>query len=295
VAILALTYRCQCQCVHCSAGRYKLKGEELTLSEWKAVIDEIDILGVPRIHLTGGEPLLKKEFLDIAEYAAGKGIPTFLETNGYSLTEEIVKRLKNSKIASIDISIDSIDKKQHDELRGLPGSFEKAQEAMVLCRKYGMVHMVSTYATRENIYSGELNKIIEWAKENRADAVRIMPPQPSGKWFNRFDIVLKKEDKSYLRAHFPFYPILDRTEIPQCPIKDKYTFFVAPEGEIYPCPHLPFSFGNVKRECISEILAKMAAAEMFQRKSLCYINEPNFREKYIDPLIEKEKELPLKI
>lgn len=295
LAILALTYKCQCRCVHCSAGLYQTSSEELKIEEWKKIIDALDKLGVPRIHISGGEPTLKKGINKIIKYAASKGMVTFLETNGYCLNQELVQRLREAGLASIDISLDSSDAYTHDKLRGLERSFEKAIQGIKLCRIFKIPYMISTYATRNNIYSGDLIKLIILAKKTKASAIRIMPPQPSGRWLNNFKACLKEEDKIYLRNNFPIYPILDRTELPCCPIKTKYTIFVAPDGEIHPCPHLPFSFGNVRSISIDEALERMSKNAMFEKRSICYINDPEFRDKFIKPILTDNKKLPIRV
>jgi MoaA/NifB/PqqE/SkfB family radical SAM enzyme len=293
VAILCLTYKCQAKCIHCSAGLYKNISPELNLSQWKKVIEQIDKLGTPRIHITGGEPSLKDNFLKITKYAASKGIITFLETNGFNLKEETIKALKQSKIASLDVSIDSTNPQTHDQLRNLKNSFKKAIETINTGKKLKIPVMLSTYATRENIVSGEIFDLINLAKKLKSDAVRIMPPQPSGRWLNKFEILLSENDRRLLRKNFPLYTILDRTELPICPIKSKYTFFIAPDGETLPCPHLPFSFGNIKENSLENILENMAKNQMFANKSICYITQEGFRDNFIKPI--KNETLPLKV
>lgn len=295
VAILALTYRCQCRCVHCSAGLYSITSEELNVEEWKQVIDQLDVLGVPRLHISGGEPSLKKGFETITEYASSKGIVTFFETNGYSLDRAVIERLKQAGVASIDISFDSTQAHIHDRLRGKEKSFEKALEAAKLCREVNIPCMVSTYATRENIYSGELVKLIAFARKIKASVVRILPPQPSGRWLSNFDVCLKEEDKTFLRSRLPFFTVLDRTKIPDCPIKSRYNIFVAADGELQPCPHLPFSFGNVRDISITDVLDRMAKSPMFEKKSICYLNSREFRNEFIEPILAQDNKLPIKV
>ncbi|MBF0331208.1 MAG: radical SAM protein [Candidatus Omnitrophica bacterium] len=295
LAVLALTYKCQCRCVHCSAGNFRTSSEELTVDAWKKVIDALDALGVPRIHISGGEPTLKQGVDDIIRYAASKGMVTFLETNGFALDESLVLKLKAAGVASIDISLDSTDAGTHDKLRCLDRSFDKAMHAIDLCRKHKMVYMVSSYATKENIFSGELKKVMVLAQQVKASAIRIMPPQPSGRWMTHSPEQLKDADKKYFRQQFPVMAVLDRTDLPQCPIANRYTIFIAPDGEMHPCPHLPFSFGNVRTMSIGAALDKMANDSMFKKKALCYINDAGFRKQYIEPVLAKNAELPVKI
>ena len=295
VAIFALTYNCQCCCAHCSAGEYKTSSPELDLGEWRSVIDEVFALGVPRIHISGGEPSLKAGFDDIVRYASGKGFLVFFETNAYQLCEVSIKRLKDAGVSSIDISLDSHCADIHDNLRGLKKSFERAVSAVGICRKLKVENMISTYATRENIASGGLRKLIMLAKELGAGAIRILPPQPSGRWLGRTEMLLSEKDRSSLQSQFPDYAVFDRTKLPVCPIKKRYSVFVSSDGEIQPCPHLPFSFGNVRAGNVAAALGRMAAHPMFEGNSICYICDQEFNCRFISPLLKKGGGLPVKV
>ncbi|MFH1397323.1 MAG: radical SAM protein [Candidatus Omnitrophota bacterium] len=293
--MLALTYRCQCRCIHCSVGGYQLGSEELNIEEWKNVIDRLERIGTPRIHISGGEPTIKDGFIEIIRYASSKGFLVFLETNGYSLNMATIQRLKKAGVSSIDISLDSVYPKVHDKKRGLDGIFEGAIRAIKICNISKIPYMISTYATRENIYSGELLEMIYYAKRMRVPAIRILESRSSGRWLNNLDICLKEKDKSYLREKYPIYAILDRSEFCYCPIQVKFTIFIAPDGELQPCSHLPFSFGNIRVISIEESLDRMSKSLFFKERSKCYVNDPNFRNEFLTPALSGHVRLPVSI
>jgi MoaA/NifB/PqqE/SkfB family radical SAM enzyme len=295
VAIIALTYKCLCNCVHCSAGLYETYSQELSKEEWVGVIDQLDRLGVPRLHISGGEPALKNGFVEITQYACRKGIIVFFETNGYSISEGQLRQLKKAGVASVDVSIDSADENVHDSLRRLKGSFENALKTISLCRKIGLTHMVSTYATKENIYSGELIRLIMFSRGIKACAVRVLPAQPSGRWLDKPEVSLSRKDTQYLRSRFPVYTILDRTSLSICPLKSKYTIFVSPDGELHPCPHLPFSFGNIRNSSIDEAFDKMSTHPMFRDRAVCHLHDSGFRRAFIKPALRAKRKLPIRV
>lgn len=293
VAILALTYKCQCRCIHCSAARYETTGDELSTESWKTILKDIAKSGNLRLHITGGEPLLKEGFLDIVEFACSLGFFVFIESNGEFLTEAIIDKLKSFEVNSIDISIDNADAKTHNILRNRADLFEKASKGIKLCQKHKIPVMLSAYATNENIESEEIFQLIDLARNIKADSMRIMPPQPSGKWLGKTSERLTDTNIETLRKGLPyFFTVLDRTPLPICPIKSHFTLFIAPDGEVHPCPHLPFSFGNANKNSIDKILYKMATENMFSNKNICYINDRAFVEKYIKPI--EDETLPIK-
>ena len=150
-AVLGLTYQCQCQCIHCSAGLYpKDKEKELTKNKWITILDNIYRLGVPRINLTGGEALLRNDVFDIIKYATKKFV-VILETNGQLLTQEIIEKLKKSKISCIAVSIDDLNPEKHDKDRNLSNCFQNAFDGISRLTKSGIPCIISTYLTPEKI------------------------------------------------------------------------------------------------------------------------------------------------
>lgn len=304
VAVIGITYECQCKCVHCSAWPHHLSWDKLTLDEWKKVIDSLAQLGAFRLHFSGGEPLLSENLVELIKYAYQKGFIIFLETNGLLLNMETAKVLKEAGVTSINISIDSADSGEHDRLRGVDGCFFKALEAVKICRYLKITHIVSTYATKAKIYSGDLAEVIKTAIRLRVPALRILHPQPSGRWLNNLSLRLNQQDRKWLKgkiiSKMPFFSglaVFDRTDLAtsKCLIKQKYTIYIAPDGEVSPCPYLPFSFGNFRENSLRELLNKMSTHPMFQSTSICYVNDADFRKKYIEPILTNKSNLSVRI
>ncbi len=293
-AILALTYKCQSRCVHCSAGLLKSKRSELDTEQWKRVLNDLTAMGVPRLHLSGGEPLLKDGIEEIVRYASSMGMVVFLETNGYLLDESTLWRLKKAGVSSIDISLDSVEPEVHDRLRGLKGSFVKAIEALKLCSKLNIPCMISTYVTHERILSGDIQKLFLLGKQLNASVIRILLPQPSGRWLIDPPAKLDRADKMRLRSSFINFPVLDRTDTPICPVKRRYAIFIGPDGEMGFCSHVPVSFGSVLDESIEHILDRMGNSPLFSDNLGCYVSNSDFRSKYILPALESGKDFPVR-
>ena len=173
--MIALTYQCQCRCVHCGSSLYRLdKKRELTRDEILELINSAKKLKVTAIYLfLGGEPLLLPELPDYIRHAKTKGFLVKLDTNGLLLNEAKVKELRKSGIDRFGVSIDSPYGTIHDKLRGMNGIFNKAIEGIKYCRKYGIYCYVSVYATKENLKNGELLQVINMAK-NLGAKTRIL-------------------------------------------------------------------------------------------------------------------------
>ena len=120
-----LTYRCNLACEHCYLDAKVLRDgapDELGTEELKDVISDIASVGPEAmIVLTGGEPLLRRDIEELAGHATALGLMVVVGTNGIPLTPERIERLKQSGVAGVGISVDSLDPDHHDAFRGRAG------------------------------------------------------------------------------------------------------------------------------------------------------------------------------
>ena len=129
--IILLTNRCNARCVHCQSWKLPPEQNELSTDEWKEVLDQLrDWLGPVFLSITGGETLLKKDAVDLAQYASGKGFWTEFLTNGLLMNRESASLLAQSKVKRIKISLDASTAGIHDLVRGRNGFFENATKAL---------------------------------------------------------------------------------------------------------------------------------------------------------------------
>jgi len=128
IAGLEVTYSCNLSCKHC----YVVGGNarELDLNEYYKLIDDLFDLGTFCIVFTGGEPLLRKDFFDIAGYAKRKGFLIVLFTNGTLIDEETADKIKGNGFWKIEISIYGGTAKTHDHITQRKGSFEQTLSAV---------------------------------------------------------------------------------------------------------------------------------------------------------------------
>jgi len=100
-----ITRKCNLHCAHCRASAESCQYEgELSSQECFALIDDIIGLGRPILILTGGEPLMRDDFFDIAKYAADRGLRVVVGSNGTLITEEIAMKMKEVPIARLGVS-----------------------------------------------------------------------------------------------------------------------------------------------------------------------------------------------
>ena len=160
--MLELTDRCNLRCQHCYVCSRPAEGE-LTLEAWKGILDQTAKAGALFLTLTGGEPLLRRDFFDIAGYARARQFSLVLFTNGTLITPEIADRVKGLCPERVEISILGATAATHDGITAVPGSFEGALRAARLLIERGVQVQLKTSLMRSNI--GELEQIQTIARE----------------------------------------------------------------------------------------------------------------------------------
>jgi radical SAM protein with 4Fe4S-binding SPASM domain len=129
VGELDLTRRCNLQCKHCYCYQDHNK-KELTTDEVYRILDEITDAGCLWLLFTGGEPLIRPDFLDIYTYAKKKGLVITLFTNGTLVTPEIADYLREWPPFSVEISIYGAIQKTHESVTGVPGSYKRCLDGI---------------------------------------------------------------------------------------------------------------------------------------------------------------------
>jgi radical SAM protein with 4Fe4S-binding SPASM domain len=121
-----ITSRCNLRCAHCYIQGTSPKEEhELTYDEIRRIFDQIADEGCVWMFITGGEPLLRPDFIDIYRYAKRKGFLITLFTNGTLLTPEIADLLQAEKPFKIEISLYGMTAATYERVTGVPGSFAR--------------------------------------------------------------------------------------------------------------------------------------------------------------------------
>ncbi len=157
------THACNLKCKHCyeDAGHHK---PELTTEEALLVIDKLSriaTIGVPALSFSGGEPLMRKDFFEVAAYAKEKIPYLSIATNGTMLTKDNVKQLKDIGVDYVEISLDGATKTVHEEFRRVPGCFDKTMMGIQNSINEGLDTCIATTVQRENV--GEVENILELA------------------------------------------------------------------------------------------------------------------------------------
>jgi len=300
--MIAVTYRCQCRCVHCGMAAYAVNySDELNAEDIKRLLDRIYTLGAAEVNFFGGEPLLFPRLEELIEYSGKLRLITTVDTNGMLLDREVLGRLKEAGMAGLKISLDSAREEVHDKLRGVRGSFSRALGGIQECVRQGIPCLISTYATRENLRNGDLKEIINLGKRLGVTGVRILQTVLSGCFIASPGAGLSPAEKEELaRLLEPGFVFLENMASsgnisePVCSVVGKRYFYISPLGEVQPCCFVPLSFGNIREEPLENIVDRMWNSHLSKYpKKGCLMNNPDFRKQYL-PFESSPGKLPYK-
>ena len=174
-----LTYRCNLACEHCylDAGGTPLVDtenfadrSELDTEDCFRVIDEIAAFAPECLTiLTGGEPLLRRDILEIVRRAAERGLWVVVGTNGVRITENLARRLAEAGARGLSLSLDALDPDRHDRFRKVRGAWRNTVEGAEILDRTGLPFIVQTTAGSHNL--GELDAIADFAHDRLAAKV----------------------------------------------------------------------------------------------------------------------------
>jgi len=106
---------------------------------WKEIILDIKrSIGPYFARFYGGEPFVYKNLVSLISFCTEQGIPSFITTNGTMITKQIARELSACNILTVNISLDGSTADKHDSLRGIPGTFDKIMQAIVLLKTFNI-------------------------------------------------------------------------------------------------------------------------------------------------------------
>jgi MoaA/NifB/PqqE/SkfB family radical SAM enzyme/SAM-dependent methyltransferase len=273
---LAVTNRCGYSCWHCyNAGR---STDDLDLASLRRLASDLQEQGALVVTLTGGEPLLREDLVEICRAFDDRSCLT-LNTTGAGLTHERAGALKDAGLFAVGISLDSDREDEHDALRGHAGAFETALMALRVTREAGLYAYVVALATRELLSPQRFWPFLDFAGVSGAREVHLLEPCAVGRLAQRDDVILTESERSLLidyqhqvarREDLPVLSTLAYLEHENafgCGAGRTY-LYIDGSGEVCPCNLVPLSFGNVRRDPLKAILGRLSE-HFSEPRSMC--------------------------
>jgi len=193
--LLTVTNSCVLRCKMCHLWRLDTAGSEISVADCRKFIDSLSRFDTHplEVHIIGGESLLKEGILDLIRHISDKGSRTVITSCGYTIDETAAKAIVDSGLSMLNLSLDSLDPKVHNFLRGKDDCFQRLMRAMDYLSKFKGNKMklgINTIISAKNL--GDMAELAEWAQQNsNIDSIyfmAVMRPFGSGldwDWFKK--------------------------------------------------------------------------------------------------------------
>ena len=285
-----MTTACNLHCIHCHTSGGKRGADELTTREAKRMLDQL--AQVPEFRMvafTGGEPLVREDLFEVLAYSRALGFSNTLATNAMLIDDAVARHLRRCGVAICAVSLDGFDAATHDYVRNQPGAFEDALRGIRSLQRAGIPLHINITAMEYNL--DQLEPLMALVDELETAIVIMYQLVPVGRGraigdasldlgANERLIRFMAQAQSVTRAimepvagpqYWPF--LLQRAGIRGGPLlrlaetvfhgcsAGRGFVYIKPNGEVWPCPFIEVSCGNVRQTPFATIWATSSVFE----------------------------------
>jgi len=295
-ATLELNTSCNQRCIHCYNNNHK---EEGLSKEWIfEILDQLSELGTLILILTGGEPLMRKDFFELAAYAREKGFALKIYTNATLINEGIAKEISKMHPMIVETTLYGVSAKVHERITRLKGSFHRTTQGIRLLKEYrvpvGVKFILMKENFKENFYDVTMREIKDYITKELGvgfygiGSVPLLPKQDGSKAPLRH-MVNHRQLMEYLSEIKKFIPYKEKAlstvrrdkEVRECICgSGRTTIHIDSQGNLAPCLLAELEGWNIKEHSIKDYLKhslKLRQIRAIKREDLTACNTCLFR------------------
>jgi len=282
-----ITGRCNLNCIHCrSSSDMASSSGDLSPQRSAKLLGELASYGAPVVVLSGGEPLLREDWFDLARLGTERGLRMCLATNGSRVNESVCRLMLRAGIRMVSLSLDGSTSEIHDDFRRQPGAFHSVVKAAGQLRRFGIPFLINSSFTKRN--QADIPNVYRLARELEATAWYLFMIVPTGRAGEVTEELISAEDyEEILHWHYeqelreermlmrptcaPHYFRLTRqragiegrpwkprslqfaTGVSKGCLAGQHIAFIDRDGNVKPCSYFHETAGNVKRSSFREI------------------------------------------
>lgn len=261
---LALTYRCNNDCLHCYNDPLR-KLDELDSAAWKQILDKLWQIGIPHVVFTGGEPTLHKDLPELVLYAQQLGMVTGINTNGRRLSDpDFVQKLAEAGLDHVQITLESHDAAIHDKIVNHAGAWQQTIAGIRNVLASHLYVMTNTTLLRSNTPS--LEQTLNFLSELKVPTIGLNGLIYSGRGITVGEGIREEELPTLLSMaqvftqmheqrliwytptqYCHFDPVSHGLGVKGCTAA-AYNMCVEPDGSVLPCQSFYQPLGNLLRD-----------------------------------------------
>jgi MoaA/NifB/PqqE/SkfB family radical SAM enzyme len=273
-----ITRECGCKCDHC----FMSEGEgELETPLLRQAMDDAVEMGAVVLVFTEGDPMLRPDIFELISHVDPEKAVVNMYTPGTEMTPEKARKLKEAGLHNLLVSIYSTDPAKHDAIRRLDGAHRMALDAMKMGLEAGLLVTMCTHTSPASIH--ELPGLYELAKKTGVHEFSIWEGVPK----KQGDPVLDDSQREQILEMYhrintdPGGPRIFANsyfegEMLGCMAGERW-MHVCVDGDVKPCPYMPFSFGSVREKSLKEIWKGMKVlTHPRQGTGFCAMQHPHY-------------------
>ena len=277
------TSRCNLFCRHCyrESGPGADSSGELSTREGRDLIAAVARAGFRLLILSGGEPLLREDILDLVAAAREAGLVPAMGTNGTLLTADVARALASAGLRGVAVSVDSLDRDYHDDFRGMKGAYGLTQRGIANALASGLRVQINLTLTDRNL--DQFDAMVDHYEALGVQAVHPFFLVPTGRalsmadgelasdaYFAMIRKILARQRTTTVELKPTcapqFMPMAREMGLPQrfsrgCLAGVSYCC-ILPRGQVHVCPYLPVEAGDVRNAPFDEIWER---SEVFRK------------------------------
>jgi GTP 3',8-cyclase len=213
---VSITDRCNYKCIYCRTGEVGPQFPELEIGEYLRLIELFVGLGITKVRLTGGEPLLRRGLIDLVRQLArlrtldGDPLDLALTTNGH-LLESLAAPLKAAGLHRVTVSMDAVDGPTFERITRVPGSFQAVLAGVRAARAAGLTPLKINCVLLRGFNDDQVEGFARFAREEDVIVrfIEFMPLEEGRLWTPEIVVPLN-EIVARLKSNFPLVPLPPR-------------------------------------------------------------------------------------
>ena len=213
---VSVTDRCNYKCIYCRTGEYGAQYPELAIDEYLRLIKLFVNLGIEKVRLTGGEPLLRNGLIELIQELAGlrtisgQPIDIALTTNGH-LLEKMATSLVSAGLNRVTVSMDAVDAPTFERITRVPGSFNKVLTGIRAAKAAGLVPLKINCVLLRGFNDDQIEAFARFAREEDVVVrfIEFMPLEEDRLWTPEIVVPLN-EIVTRISREMPLVPLAPR-------------------------------------------------------------------------------------